>query len=90
MDKLVDIIVPVYNVEKYLERCVDSIEEQTYSNIQVTLIDDGSKDNSGAICDRLAKKYNNIHVIHQANGGVSAARNAGMDYIELRGRLSEN
>ncbi len=76
---LITVIVPVYKAEKYLERCVDSIRNQTYSNLEIILVDDGSPDNSGMICDSLAKLDKRIKVIHQDNGGSSAARNAGLD-----------
>lgn len=75
----ISIIVPVYNVEKYLAKCIDSILEQTYSDFECVLIDDGSPDCSGALCDEYARKDNRIHVIHQKNAGVSAARNRGLD-----------
>lgn len=75
---LISVIVPVYNVEKYLNRCVDSIINQTYSNLEIILINDGSTDTSGKICDEYKKRDNRIHVIHQKNGGLSAARNAGI------------
>lgn len=78
MQKL-SVIVPVYNVEKYLHRCVDSIINQTYSNLEIILVDDGSPDNSGIICDEYAKKDARVKVMHQKNSGVSAARNAGLD-----------
>lgn len=77
---LVSIIVPVYNVGKYLEKCVDSLINQTLEDIEIILIDDGSPDNSGEICDKKAAKDKRIHVIHQKNQGVSVARNAGLDY----------
>ena len=77
--KKLSVIVPVYNVEKYLERCVDSVINQNYPNIEIILVDDGSKDSSGKICDILAAKDNRIKVIHQQNGGLSAARNTGID-----------
>lgn len=76
---LISIIVPVYNVEKYITRCVKSIITQTYTNIEIILIDDGSPDNSGIICDDLAKTDNRIQVIHQKNKGLSGARNTGID-----------
>ena len=75
----VSVIVPVYNVEKYLKRCLDSIIDQTYSNIEIILIDDGSTDNSGTICDRYTKNDKRIIVIHKENGGLSSARNAGIE-----------
>ena len=77
--KLISVIVPVYNTEKYIEKCVMSILNQTYKNLEIILIDDGSTDNSPQICDSLAKKDNRITVIHQPNGGVSSARNIGLD-----------
>ena len=76
---LVSIIVPVYNVEKYISRCIDSIIAQTYSNIEIILIDDGSTDESGLICDRYKEKDPRIISIHQANGGISSVRNKGLD-----------
>lgn len=76
---LISVIVPVYNVEKYLERCVNSIVNQTYKNLEIILVDDGSPDNCGKICDELAIKDNRIKVIHKENGGLSSARNAGLD-----------
>lgn len=72
------VIIPVYNNEEYIGACVESIINQTYKNIEVVLVDDGSTDNSGAICESLAKQYSNIVVIRQKNSGVSAARNAGI------------
>lgn len=77
-DKLLSIIVPVYNVEKYISECMDSLLKQTYSNIEIILIDDGSKDKSGDICDYYARKNSCIKVIHKKNAGVSAARNDGL------------
>lgn len=76
---LISVIVPVYKVEKYLDRCVQSIVGQTYSNLEIILIDDGSPDASGAMCDAWAEKDSRIRVIHQENAGAGAARNAGMD-----------
>ena len=75
----VSIIVPIYNVEKYLKKCVNSIINQTYKSLEIILVDDGSPDRSGALCDRLAEKDSRIRVIHKANGGVSTARNAGIE-----------
>jgi len=75
----ISIIVPVYQVEKYLRRCLDSIVNQTYKNLEIILIDDGSKDNSPAICDEYAKKDDRIKVLHQKNQGSSVARNQGLD-----------
>lgn len=76
---LISVIVPVYKVEEYLNRCVDSILKQTYPNIEIVLVDDGSPDNCGTICDKYAQKHNQIVVIHQKNGGLSAARNSGLE-----------
>lgn len=77
----ISIIVPVYKVEPYIHRCVDSILGQTYPDFELILVDDGSPDNCGAICDAYAQKDSRIHVIHQENGGLSAARNAGIDWV---------
>ena len=75
------IIVPIYKVEPYLHRCVDSILNQTFTDFECILVDDGSPDNCPAICDEYAEKDSRIHVIHQANGGLAAARNAGIDWV---------
>lgn len=76
---LVSVIVPIYNVEKYLRRCVDSILSQSYHNLEVWLVDDGSPDGCPAICDKYAERDNRIKVIHKPNGGLSDARNAALD-----------
>lgn len=76
---LVSIIIPIYNVERYLDRCIASVANQTYQDIQIILVDDGSTDSSPAICDSWAHKDTRITVVHQVNGGVSAARNRGLD-----------
>lgn len=75
MKDLISVIVPVYNSDKYLEECVSSIINQTYSNLEIILVNDGSKDNSGKICDEYTRKDKRIRVIHQENSGVSVARN---------------
>lgn len=77
-EQLISVIVAVYNVEKYLDKCVESIVKQTYHELEIILVDDGSKDNSGKICDEWAKKDSRIHVIHKQNGGLSDARNYGL------------
>lgn len=79
----ISVIVPVYKVEKYLHRCVDSILGQTFADFELILVDDGSPDKSGGICDDYAKKDGRIHVIHQKNEGLSAARNAAIDWVFL-------
>lgn len=79
MNELVSIIVPVYNVEMYLTKCIESILKQSYKNIEVILVDDGSRDKSSALCDAFALRDSRIRVIHKENGGLSDARNAGMD-----------
>lgn len=84
MDKIY-IVVPVYKVEAYLERCIDSILNQTYTNWELVLVDDGSPDNCPAICDRYAEQHDNITVIHQENGGLSAARNTGIEHAMKQG-----
>lgn len=77
--ELISIIIPVYNVEKYLNRCIDSIVNQTYENLEIILVDDGSKDRSGTICDDYKRKDQRIKVIHKENGGLGFARNSGLD-----------
>lgn len=82
MEKLITIIVAVYNIEEYLQRCVDSILAQTYRRLEIILVDDGSSDRSGELCDAYAGKDSRIKVIHKKNGGLSDARNAGMDIAQ--------
>ena len=79
MENLITIVVPVYNVEKYLKKCIESIINQTYKNLEIILVDDGSPDNCGKICDDYKKQDSRIKVIHKKNGGLSDARNAGID-----------
>lgn len=79
MEPLISIVIPVYNAEKTLERCVDSVLQQSLSDYEAILIDDGSKDRSGAICDQYASTDQRIRVVHQSNCGVSCARNAGIE-----------
>lgn len=79
MNPLISVIVPVYNVERYLNQCIDSILAQTYKNFELILVDDGSKDKSGQICDEYAQQDNRVRVFHKENGGVSSARNLGID-----------
>lgn len=76
----VSVIVPVYKVEAFLHRCVDSVLNQSFSDFELILVDDGSPDNCGAICDEYAQKDSRVHVIHKTNGGLSDARNAGIDW----------
>lgn len=78
-NSLISVIVPVYNVEKYLPQCLNSIINQTYENLEIILINDGSTDNSGNICDEYAKRNSRIKAIHKENGGASSARNIGLD-----------
>ena len=79
MNELISVIVPIYNVSQYLKQCVDSILNQSYKNLEVILVDDGSTDNSGVICDQYAQMDNRVVVIHKENGGLSDARNAGLE-----------
>lgn len=81
MKPLVSVIVPIYNVEAYLEKCLNSILSQSYENLEIILVDDGSSDGCGGICDRYAQVDSRIRVIHQENQGVSAARNAGLEIM---------
>ena len=81
-------IIPVYKVEDCLERCINSVLSQSYNNIEAVLVDDGSPDNCPQICDRYASEYSTIHVIHNQNGGLSDARNVGLDYVY--GRIEDD
>jgi len=76
---LITIIIPVYDIEKYIRKCLESVLQQTYTNLEIILVDDGSPDNCPQICDEYAAKDNRIRVIHKTNGGLSSARNAGLD-----------
>lgn len=82
MEKLVTVIVPVYNVESYLAKCLDSVVGQTYRNLQIILVNDGTKDNSLEICEKYARDDSRIIIINKQNGGLSSARNKGMEYAE--------
>lgn len=82
MNPIISIIVPVYNTEQYLNHCIDSILSQTFTDFELLLIDDGSTDKSGDICDEYARKDERIKVFHKKNGGVSSARNMGLDYVQ--------
>ena len=82
---LISVIVPVYNIKEYLPRCVESIIYQTYNNLEILLVDDGSTDGTGALCDELAQKDSRIRVFHKKNGGSSSARNLGLR--EAKGEL---
>lgn len=80
-DPLITVIIPVYNVEAYLPQCLDSVIAQDYSNLDILLIDDGSTDRSGTICDQYAEGDKRVRVIHQDNQGLSMTRNTGLDYV---------
>lgn len=79
---LISIVIPVYNVEKYLKTCIESVLDQTYRDIEIILVDDGSTDSSGSICDEYAKKDSRITVIHKKNQGLGLARNSGMELVK--------
>ena len=82
MKPVISVIIPVYNVEKYIRQCVDSVLEQSYKDFELILVDDGSPDNCPRICDEYARKDSRVHVIHQMNSGVSAARNKGIEHAK--------
>ena len=81
-EPLISVIVPVYNVERYLDQCLESIVNQSYRHLEILVVDDGSTDNSGMMCDRWAERDERIRVIHQPNGGLSAARNSALDVMK--------
>lgn len=81
---LISVVVPIYNVERYLEECVESILAQTYPNIELVLVDDGSTDNCPAICDRYAAACDRVKCVHRENGGLSAARNTGVKVVSRK------
>ena len=78
-EDLISVIIPVYNVKPYLRMCADSVFSQTFRNLEIIFVDDGSTDGSGELCDELAAEDSRVRVIHQENGGLSAARNTGID-----------
>ena len=82
MEPLISVIVPVFNVKDYLDQCLESIVAQSYTHLEILVVDDGSTDGSGAMCDQWASRDQRIRVIHQANGGLSAARNAALDVMQ--------
>ena len=96
--ELISVIIPVYNVEKYLDKCLESVVNQTYKKLEIILIDDGSLDKSGEMCDQWAKKDKRIKVVHKPNGGLSDARNVGLDmacgsliaFVDSDDYISEN
>lgn len=81
-EKLVSVIIPAYNIEDYIGRCLDSIISQTYKNLEIIVVDDGSRDRTGEILDDYVKKDPRMKVVHKKNGGVSSARNTGIDIAE--------
>ena len=81
MNDMISVVIPVYNVEKYLDRCMESVVKQSYKELEIILVDDGAKDSSGRMCDTWATRDSRIKVVHKPNGGLSSARNAGLDII---------
>lgn len=79
MKPLISVILPIYNVAQFLPRCIESVCSQTYDNLEIILVDDGSPDDCGDICDKYAEKDNRIVVVHKQNGGLSDARNKGAE-----------
>ena len=79
MEPLISVIIPVYNVEKYLNKCITSVVEQTYKNLEIIIVDDGSTDQSPEICDEWKKRDSRIQVVHSSNGGAGKARNTALD-----------
>lgn len=98
MSKNISVIIPAYNCEKYIKRCVESVEKQTYSDFEIIIVNDGSKDNTENECNELVKRYSNISLINKENGGVSSARNVGIKasqgkyimFVDADDTLSEN
>ncbi len=82
MNEMISVVIPVYNVEKYLQECLDSVINQTYKNLQIIIVDDGSTDDSGIICDEYASKDSRITVVHQNNQGAGAAKNTGLELVK--------
>ena len=98
MEELISVVVPIYRVEPYLDKCISSIVNQSYRNLEIILVDDGSPDNCPAMCDAWAERDSRIKVIHKPNGGLSDARNAGMaiasgellGFVDSDNRISPN
>lgn len=78
---LISVIVPVYNVEKYLRQCLDSLLQQSYRDLEIIMVDDGSQDSSGEVCEEYACKYPHFKVVHKQNAGLGMARNTGLEHI---------
>ena len=83
MSALVSIVIPIYNVEKYIHKCIESVLGQTYKNLEIILVEDGSPDRCPSICDKYAQEDKRIKVVHKKNGGLSDARNAAVSYTHL-------